>query len=76
VVVSAPGVDGLARVGLVVGRKVGRAVLRNRAKRRLRHAVAGAHWPTGRDYVVIASREVLDAPFTSLVRWLDEGVAR
>jgi ribonuclease P protein component len=51
-------------------------VLRNRAKRRLRHAVVAAGWPAGRDYVVIASPEVLDAPFSRLVRWLDEGAAR
>lgn len=75
-VVSAPGLDGIARVGLVVGRKVGRAVLRNRAKRRLRHAVAASRWPAGRDYVVIASPDVLEAPFSRLVGWLDEGAAR
>jgi ribonuclease P protein component len=76
VVVSAPGADGVVRVGLVVGRKVGKAVLRNRAKRRLRHAAAVASWPADLDYVVIASAEVVAAPFAQLVRWLEEGAAR
>lgn len=54
------------RVGLVVGRKVGNAVLRNRAKRRLRHAMKNLSLEQGMDYVIIADREVLEIPFEEL----------
>ena len=41
--------------------------MRNRAKRRLREAVARVPLDDGVSYVVIASREVLAAPFERLV---------
>lgn len=72
-VVSAPGMDGAVRVGLVAGRKVGTAVARNRAKRRLRHAARLAALTPGRDYVVIATPATLTVPFRSLVAALEEG---
>ena len=43
---------------------------RNRAKRRLREALAGVHLRDGHDYVVIASASVLTAPFEEVVKWL------
>ena len=60
----------VARVGFTVTRKVGNAVQRNRARRRLRAAVRevmerGAQ--TGQDYVVIARRETLRRPFPELL---------
>lgn len=58
------------RYGLVAGRKIGNAVERNRAKRRLRHAIRDARLRAGYDYVVLASREVIDAPYDALVRWI------
>lgn len=58
------------RYGLVAGRKIGGAVERNRVKRRLRHAIHEAGLRAGNDYVVLASREVLEAPYDALVRWI------
>ena len=57
------------RVGFTVTKKVGNAVERNRIKRRLREAVRIAPQlglkPT-HDYVIVARRAVLDAPFPAL----------
>lgn len=76
VVVRAPGLEDRARYGLVVGRRVGNAVERNRVKRRLRHAIASSCQPDGTDIVVIASRGALNASFDDLVRWLGAGSQR
>ena len=65
---------GPPRVGFVAGRKVGSAVERNRAKRRLRAAVAQTELREGVDYVVIASADVVAAPFRRLVAWLEEAI--
>ena len=56
----------VTRVAVVAGRKVGGAVQRNRAKRRLRAALAGGTLPAGLDVVVVARGGVLTADFTSL----------
>lgn len=72
---AVPGGPGPARVGLVVGRRVGNAVERNRAKRRLRHALTQIPLEQGMDYVIIADREVLDIAFESLVERLAAAVA-
>ncbi len=57
------------RVGFTVSRKVGNAVRRNRARRRLR-AVARAILPVcgqpGTDYVVIGRRGTSDRPYAAL----------
>ncbi len=59
-----------ARIGYTVSRKVGNAVCRNRAKRRLR-AVAAQIMPThardGTDYVIIGRATTLTRPFGRLV---------
>jgi ribonuclease P protein component len=58
------------RVGFTATRKLGNAVTRNRAKRRLR-AAAAAVLPlcgrAGNDYVLVARRETLTRPFDGLV---------
>lgn len=73
-VLTAPGVPGPPRVAVVAGRSVGSAVDRNRAKRRLREAVARAPICRGHDYMVVASRSVLDAGFDDVVEWLTRAV--
>ncbi len=65
----ARGDEGPARYGLTVTRKVGNAVERNRIRRRLREAIrvfAEADMVPGIDYVIVARREVLAAPFEVL----------
>jgi ribonuclease P protein component len=62
--------DGPARFGFTVSRKVGGAVERNRARRRLREMVRRADAcgaASGYDYVVIARRAALTKPFDSMV---------
>lgn len=67
---SAPGVPGPPRVGLVVSRTIGSAVVRNRVRRRLRHAVAGKGLKPGVDYVIIANPQVTEASFADIESWL------
>jgi ribonuclease P protein component len=67
---DAPAHDAPARIGVTVTRKVGGAVERNRIRRRLREALRRAAPLAARpatDYVVIARREALDAPFERLI---------
>ena len=65
------GSPGVAALGVVAGRKVGSAVRRNRAKRRLREAAAKSHLKRDTVYVLIADRGVLNAPFDRLIGWID-----
>ncbi len=70
VVVDSPGPAGPPRVGLVVSRSCGSAVERNRIKRRLRSAARATELKPGIDYVIIAKRQVADAPYEQLLGWL------
>lgn len=57
------------RLGITVTRKVGNAVVRNRIRRRLREAVrvhAADDMTAGTDYVIVARRDILAAPFGML----------
>ena len=67
------------RVGFTASRKVGGAVARNRARRRLRAAadrvMPGAAEP-GHDYVIIARGATLARPFDDLVGDLEEALRR
>ena len=72
-----PGCD--ARLGLTVTRKIGGAVVRNRARRRLRAAageVLPACAPAGYDYVLIARRTTPTRPYRALIRDLEKALAR
>jgi ribonuclease P protein component len=67
------------RIGFTASKKVGIAVARNRARRRLRAAVeavlpkAGA---PGFDYVVVARTETLTRPFADLIVDLETALKR
>jgi ribonuclease P protein component len=75
VVLDAPGVTGPARLAVVAGKAVGSAVKRNRAKRRLREAVARVPVRDGRDYIVIATSAAVNrVAFADLVGWVAEAV--
>ena len=76
VVITAPGRPGPPQVGIVAGRRVGTAVARNRAKRRLRAALAGVALAEGTAYVVVAGPDVNEVAFTRLEDWIAAGVKR
>lgn len=58
-----------ARVGFTATRTLGGAVIRNRARRRLKEAVrrAASAAAPGIDYVVIARAGTIDRPFDALI---------
>ena len=68
---------GSGETAVVAARKVGNAVLRNRAKRRLR-AAAAAVLPRlglpGTDYVLVARGETARRPFAELLADLESAV--
>lgn len=72
--IQAAGGAGSPLVGVAAARSLGGSVQRNRAKRRLREAVAQAPLRPNRDYVVIAGPGVLEAPFQELVGWVTRAV--
>lgn len=68
----------MLRVGFTASAKIGGAVVRNRAKRRLR-VVAAAVLPLsgreGRDYVLIARAGTASRSFTALLNDLSKALA-
>ncbi len=57
-------------IGFTASKKVGNAVARNRAKRRLRAAVAAVmprHAAGGHDYVLIGRKATLQRPYADLL---------
>jgi len=75
VVKALPNDLGRTRFGFVVGRGVGKAVVRNRVKRRLREIVRQAPIQEGWDVVVIARRDTGGVDFWTLKHSL-EGLLR
>ncbi|MFA7459493.1 MAG: ribonuclease P protein component [Trueperaceae bacterium] len=82
-----PNVHGEVRVGVVVSRKVGKAVVRNRVRRRLREALretlkggvtsaATSHSRPSFDLLVIARPSAADADYHELKRSLRSAMAR
>lgn len=74
-----PDSGGSARLGLTASRRVGNAVRRNRAKRRLRalaERVIPLHARAGHDYVLIARTATVDRPFAALVADLETAMKR
>lgn len=71
--------DERARVGYTASRKVGNAVVRNRARRRLRAAVAdvlSARAEPGCDYVLIARAATADRAYDDLIADLGKALDR
>ena len=67
------------RVGFTASRKVGNAVVRNRAKRRLRAAAAQVlsnRGKSGMDYVLIARGTTAERPFAALLADLELALHR
>lgn len=73
-VVAAAGGPRSPLVGVLAGKAVGSAVRRNRAKRRLREAVARAPLRGDRDYLVIAGEAVATVPFGVVAEWVAAAV--
>lgn len=70
---------GTIRVGFTASRKVGDAVTRNRARRRLREAVRQvmpAHAATDRDFVVIARANTVRRPYADLIADLETALQK
>jgi len=73
------GLEAAVGVGFTASKKVGNAVSRNRAKRRLRAAVAQVLpgcAAGGRDYVLIGRRATLDRPYGDLLADLMRALRR
>lgn len=68
VLLARPNGLGVSRYGFSVGKRLGKAVLRNRVKRRLREAARVAPAQGGWDLVVIARKDAADADFHELKR--------
>src|SRR6267142_5880314 len=78
---SKPSTEGIAsaRVGFTASAKVGNAVVRNRARRRMRAAAASVlprHAAAAHDYVLIARAGTVKRRFADLVADLEAGLKR
>ncbi len=66
-------------LGLTASRKIGNAVVRNRARRRLRHAarqLLPKHGLPGVDYVLVARQAAPEAPWGALLDDLQNALIR
>lgn len=66
----------ITRCGFAVGRRIGKAVIRNRAKRRLREILRHSPLPVGWDIVVIARGPAAQADFQTLKRTVGDLLAK
>lgn len=66
----------VSRVGLVVPKRVGTAVVRNRLKRRLRAALAALPLATGWDFVISVRPAAANASYAELAAALADLLAR
>jgi ribonuclease P protein component len=76
---AAPEPAHLARFGFTATKSLGGAVIRNRARRRLKEAVrltGPAHATEGYDYVLIARGGTVQRPFTELIKDLERALAK
>lgn len=67
------------RVGFTVTKRQGNSVERNRMRRRIKEAVrltAGFDMKPGHDYVVVARRDALQAPFSALASALAKRISQ
>lgn len=55
-----------ARLGIAASRRIGGAVVRNRAKRRIREVFRRVEWQPAVDVVVTPRRELIDAPIDDI----------
>jgi ribonuclease P protein component len=73
------GMDAMPRIGFTVTKRLGNAVTRNRARRRLRAAaeqVMPVHAASGHDYVLIGRDATVARPFPLLVGDLEAALRR
>lgn len=63
------------RVGIVVSKKVGKAVVRNKVRRRLREILRRMHLPSC-ELVVVAQPEAAGASFAELLRDLTQALKK
>ena len=72
----APNGGNRCRLGVAATRKLGSAVVRNRAKRLARELFRKQKPPAGLDVILVPRREMLDAPFASLEADYNSTLAR
>ena len=76
---TSPADPNLARFGFTATKSLGGAVVRNRARRRLKEAVrlsGPAHATEGYDYVLIARGGTVQRRFTELIKDLERALAK
>ena len=74
--IHTPAETGPPQVGIVASRRVGNAVRRNRAKRRLREAMMRVDLEPSTAYVVVAPAGAVTMQFDELTRRLREAINR
>jgi ribonuclease P protein component len=69
ILIAAPNGGCLSRFGIVAGKRVGNAVTRNRAKRRLRETIRTQlpQMASGWDVIIIARPAISDGDWTTIV---------